>query len=41
MLIDQIFELKNNFDENGILLAFSGSISQPVLSGLQKVWKLN
>lgn len=36
MLMDQILELKNNFDENGILLAFSGSISQPVLSGFAK-----
>ncbi len=36
MLLDQTLELKHNFDSNGILLAFSGAISQPVLSGFAK-----
>jgi len=40
MLMDQTLELKNNFDSNGILLAFSGSISQPVLSGFAKGMEL-
>jgi hypothetical protein len=36
MNINETLDLKNSFEEKGILLAFSGAISQPILSGFAK-----
>jgi hypothetical protein len=36
MFIDETLKLKNSLEEKGILLAFSGAISQHILSGFAK-----